>query len=233
MTEAEILQQLTISVTDRVSTVVKESLSEIVQFEISKALSKALNEGEFYRSLNSQVIVGIGDIYSEISSVKKNLSSESSAEGYLHLLGQSDGILDDIVGATERATLLILENLEHMQDHIRDVREAVGKGDADSAVDTLSNMEDLILNTMTELSFQDLTGQQIRRVIQSLKKVEDIVFDLYVTSEVINKSKEQSPDKAISDIRKEVGALIDNAKNNKNKLEDQGGVDSLLDQLGM
>jgi chemotaxis protein CheZ len=85
---------------------------------------------------------------------------------------------------------------------------------------------------MTELSFQDLTGQQIRQVVQSLKKVENVVFDVYVTSEIMKKSREQSPDRDIEELREKAKDLLSDARAKKTAI-DQDGVDSLLVQLNM
>ena len=229
ITEREIVDQLTDSVGARVSLIVRESLSAVVQEEISKALAKALDEGRFYRSMNEEVLEGIGNIYSEIKSVKETLDADSSAES-LGLLNESDSILDGIVKATEIATLKILDLLENMQREIGEIRSLVGSNGA-MAIEKLDGVEKSILNVMTELSFQDLTGQQVKRVIQSLKKVEDIVFGVYVSSEILKRSKEQSTEKDIAEIRERMKGLVEEAKGKKTAI-DQGGVDSLLEQMG-
>jgi len=231
ITEQDIVEQLIDNITERVSSVVQQSLADIVQTEISKALNKALMEGQFYRSVNSDVIEGIGNIYSEIRAVKKSLIGSFSGES-VYLLHQSDSILDGIIKSTESATLRILDHLEDLQEQISHVKSLIEANDIASARSKLDGMDGVILNTMTELSFQDLTGQQIKKVVQSLKKVEDIVFDVYVTSEVLKKSKELSPDKDIDQIREETKGLIDSFKHKKQNF-DQNGVDSLLEEFGM
>jgi chemotaxis protein CheZ len=229
ITEDAIVDQLTERVSGRVTSVVKETLSEIVQQEISIALAKALDHGQFYRTMNEEVIESIGTIYSEIKSVKSSLNADSSTES-LSLLNESDSILDGIIKATEHATLKILDYLENMQQELNDLRSIIEPGGPAAASGNLDRLERVILNVMTELSFQDLTGQQVKRVIQSLKKVEDIVFNVYVTSAVLKKSKEQSPEQGIAEIREKVKGLIDDAKGNKTAI-DQEGVDSILAQL--
>jgi chemotaxis protein CheZ len=231
ITEADIVDQLTESVTGRVSGIIKESLADIVQTEISKALAKALTEGQFYRMMNKDVIDGIETIYSEISAVKQSLTADSSTDT-LTLLGESDSILDSIINVTERATIQILDYLEEMQQEIRELRELADPQGKPSTEDRLGHLDRVILSIMTELSFQDLTAQQIRRVIRSLKNVEEIVFDLYVTSEALKKSKEQAPDQDIQEVRTRVKSLIGEAKD-KRTIVDQGGVDALLEQLGL
>jgi len=230
ITESDIIDQLTESVTGRVSVIVKESLSDIVQQEISRALTKALDQGQFYRTMNDEVIESIGNIYSEIKSVKKSLNEDSSVES-LNLLNESDSILDGIIKVTEHATLQILDLLEHMQQEMDALRSMITPFGNAAANEKLDNLDKVVLNVMTELSFQDLTGQQVKRVIQSLKKVEEIVFNVYVTSEVLKKSKEQSPEQDIGEIREKMKDIIDSAKSQKTAI-DQDGVDSLLGQLG-
>lgn len=231
LTEQDIVDQLTESVTQRVSAILKENLSEIVQLEISKALSRALVEGQFYRTLNEDVIDGIQHIYSEIKSVKTILSTDASKET-VSLLNQSDSILDGILKATERATINILDALELIQKELKLIRPIINNSGASQARDNLERVDSLILNIMTELSFQDLTGQQIGRVIQSLKKVEEIVLEVYINSAVLKKSREHSPEKDIDQIREHARGIISGVKSRKEAV-DQESVDKLLEELGL
>ncbi len=229
ITEKDIVDQLSETVSERVSNVIKESLSNLVESEISKALSRSLMEGHYYRSMSNEVIDGIDNIYSEIKSAKKSLAPHESAES-VHLLQKSDSILDGIVKATEKATLTILDHLELMQSEISEIKCLGGLESNGPVRERLEKLDRTILDVMTELSFQDLTGQQIRRVVQSLKKVEEIVFNIYVTTEIIKKSKELSPEKDIDQLREETRCIIHSAQQQKN-LIDQEGVDALLEQL--
>ena len=231
ITEQAIVDQLTACVAERVTLVVRENLSGIVQQEVSTALAKALAEGQFYRTLNTEVIDGIENIYSEIKSVKQTLGAGLPQES-IDAIMESDSILDQIMQMTEKATLKILEFLETMQEELREVIRAVKDQTESNLIAKLTRLDALILETMTELSFQDLTGQQIKRVVGSLKKVEDIVFSVYVTSEIMKKSKEQSPDKDVEEIKEQARDLASNAKNKKSFV-DQEGVDKLLEQLGL
>ncbi len=229
ITEKDIVDQLSETVSERVSNVIRENLSSLVESEISKALSRSLMEGHYYRSMSNEVIDGIDSIYSEIKSAKKSLAPHESAES-VHLLQKTDSILDGIVKATEKATLTILDHLELMQDEIGEIKNFLGFENNGPVKNRLERLDRTILDVMTELSFQDLTGQQIRKVVQSLKKVEEIVFKIYVTTEIIKKSKEQSPEKDIDQLREETRDIIHSAHEKKD-LVDQQGVDALLEQL--
>jgi chemotaxis protein CheZ len=231
LTEQAILDQLTTSVSDKVTALIKENLSSMVQQEISIALAKALSEGQFYRTLNTEVIDGIEHIYSEIKSVKQTLGAGLPQDS-MAFLSESDSILDEIMQMTEKATLKILEYLETMQDELRSIIQMFRDSGQDDCINKLNRLDTIILDIMTELSFQDLTGQQIKRVVGSLKKVEDIVFNVYVTSEIMKKSKEQSPHMDANEIKDQARDMASNVRIKKD-FADQDGVDKLLEQLGI
>jgi chemotaxis protein CheZ len=231
ITEKDIIEHLTDSVTERVSSIIRGSLSSIVEQEVSKAFAKALSEGQFHRLMNTDVIDGIGNIYAELNSVKKDLAIGWSQDS-LELLAETDNVLDGIVKATEKATLKILDYIESMQEEMKQVRQHIETNNLELSREKLNRLDTLLLDIMTELSFQDLTGQQVRRVVQSVKKVEEVVFEVYVTSEIMKKSKEQSPEKDANELREKAKDLVENAKTQKVNF-DQEGVDKLLGELGL
>jgi chemotaxis protein CheZ len=229
--ESQILDLLSTNVSERVSAKVHESLSSIIQDEIAKALTRALQEGHFYRALNSQVTDSIETVYSEIRAVKRLISKEAHQDS-AGLLGETDSILDGIVKSTEKATLRIMDLLEELQSEFKEMGSLLDRGEGAHCREKLRGLEEVVMSIMTELSFQDLTGQQIKKVIQLLKRIEELSFDAYVTSEVFKKSREQAPDKSIDDIREKSRAIVEDARTQKDRI-DQEGVDSMLEQLGM
>lgn len=231
VSESEIIDQLMKSVTENVSQVIQKSLSDIVQKEISKALANALFEGEFYRGVNSEVLTGIENIFSEISSFKKNLSATSSNTP-AGLLDCSTSLLDQIINSTERATLNILDHLDQMQLLVQEARKEIQAEKGSTLQLPFNNMEALVTDIMTELSFQDLTGQQIRMVIKSLKRVEELVYEVYLTSEALRKSKEKCPNKDIEDLRQEARELVQDFKSKGSNVE-QGEIDILFSEYGL
>jgi len=239
ITEKEIVDKLTTSVTENVAALIQDSLSEIVQREISKALAAALFEGEFHRGVSSEVFTGIENIFRELSSFKKNLNASTSQgssgqedpkEG---LLDGSTSVLDDIISSTEKATLNILDCLDQMQLLIQNARESAqnGNGASDQA-SAIEGIESIIMTILTELSFQDLTGQQIRMVIRSLKRVEELVYEVYLMAEALRKTKEKSPEKDIAVIKEEAKVLVCDFKERKDVI-DQSEIDALFEQVGL
>ncbi len=232
ITEKDIIETLTASITQNLSKTIKETLSELVQNEVSKALSKALFEGEFHRGVNREVFTGIENIFCEISSFRKRIgaSSQNSSTG---LLDSSTSVLDNIINSTEKATLNILDYLDEMQlslDRGRDSRQN-GNG-ASENISTFDDIELIMTKIMTELSFQDLTGQQIKIVINSLKRVEELVYEVYLMAEALRKTKEKTPEKDIEELREEATVLVTHLKEQTTVI-DQNEVDSLFEQFGL
>ena len=230
VSEKEIIEQLMTRVTDDVSRVIKESLSEIVQKEISKALANALFEGEFHREVNNEVITGVESIFTEISSFNKNLSATSTTS--VGLLDGSASLLDGIINSTERATLNILDHLDRMQLLVQEVRCHINEGNGLSEGIQFDNMETILTDIMTELNFQDLTGQQIRMVIKLLKRVEELVYKVYLTAEALRKTKEKSPHKDIEELKLEAREVVEGFKN-KGNIVDQSEIDSMFEKCGL
>jgi chemotaxis protein CheZ len=81
-------------------------------------------------------------------------------------LGQASNELDAIVETTERATSEILSAAEHIQEIAWTLRE---RG-ADPAM--CDRIDALTTETYTACSFQDLTGQRTRKVIDALRFLE-------------------------------------------------------------
>jgi chemotaxis protein CheZ len=229
VSEKEIVEQLITRVTEDVSRVIKENLSEIVQKEISKALANALFEGEFHRGVNSEVFTGIENIFAEITSFNKNLSATSHTS--VSLLDGSASMLDEIINSTERATLNILDHLDRMQLLVQDARCKVNGGNGLSEEIQLDNMESILTDIMTELSFQDLTGQQIRMIIKSLKRVEELVYEVYLTAEALRKTKEKSPHKDIEELKAEARGLVEGFRHKGNM--DQSEIDLMFEECGL
>lgn len=184
ISEKDVAESLVEQVADRISVVIRDSLANIIEVEVSKAFNRAAADGQIQRILSGEVIAGIESIYLELSSTRKDLATGWSKDS-LNLLSETDNILDGVVQATERATLKILDHLESIQEGIRQIRQDIEGGLGAQTGRKLDRIDKLLIDTMTELSFQDLTGQQVRRVVQSLQKVEKVISEVYSTTEII------------------------------------------------
>lgn len=109
-------------------------------------------------------------IRQEIASIRKPGAPEDED----HFLQMADE-LDAIVEATEKATDTIMENVEQMDDVVNLVRQHITDPDALAALDTFPEKTGAIFEAC---AFQDITGQRITKVVNSLKFIEDRVNTL-------------------------------------------------------
>ena len=234
ITEDDIIDKLTISVTQNVAGMIQGALADIVEQEISKALARALFEGKYHRGVNTEVLAGIENVVEEISSFKKNLSKSSSGSNETAgLLDCSTSALDDIISSTERATLNILDHIDQVQPLLQSAKECASSGNnGPDQVERLESIESIMNNILTELSFQDLTGQKIRLVIKSLKRVEELVGEVYLMAQALHKTKEKSPDKDIEELKEEAKLVVTDLRQRSDTI-DQQEVDALFKELGL
>jgi chemotaxis regulatin CheY-phosphate phosphatase CheZ len=92
-----------------------------------------------------------------------------------HFTKMSDE-LDAIVQATEQATDTIMENVEHMEDVVNEVKGLVaGNAEAVAKLDAFPDYTGAIFEAC---AFQDITGQRITKVVTSLQYIEHRVNTL-------------------------------------------------------
>lgn len=240
----DMVTQLLDKVSDRVVSDLRESIARTVETEIQRNISRALVEGEFFRNINSDLQNGLKNIYQEISNAKSSdnrsavdISQEETGE----LFTEASDQLDQILQTTEKATVDIMEIVEkHMElqmnasTTLQELRAGndVSPETLDQLIDSNNALNLDLMQIMTTLSFQDLTGQRIKKIIEALKKVEKITFDLFMSTGLKIKAKEKNPDKDLSQLEKETEMAVSELKGPQSNSQ-QADVDDLLAQLGM
>ncbi len=238
MNDEQLLQSLIDTVTRQLVDNLKETVAAAVEREISKSLSKALMEGEFYRRVNEDLQDGMKSIYREIKQAKagKELPVVSGAD---ELIAKASDQLDAVLRTTEKAAVDIIEIVERLQELQGALGDIIRSFDSGGVKKTQrQKLEEInttlgtdLMNIMTTLSFQDLTGQRIKIIIDTIKKIERIVLDVYMSTGLMIQAREKAPEKSIDTLEEE-------AKNRMSELKgpqegsDQGAVDNLLAQLG-
>ena len=93
---------------------------------------------------------------------------------------------------------------------------------------------------MTTLSFQDITGQRIKRVVSALNQIEAMVVELYVSSGLLLEAAEKDPTKNVQELQDEARQAVKefNQGRSEHKGPDkagvsQGAIDDMLSQLGL
>ncbi|MCX7821948.1 MAG: protein phosphatase CheZ [Syntrophobacterales bacterium] len=232
-TEEKLVEKLANYIVSKMEPSIKDIIGKTVQEEVVVALKKALVDSEFYRGLSDDVVEGIGKIYSEIHSAKREISLDQPVLGTLKTLGESQSVLDNVLSITESATLKIMDFIELVQEKIREAK---------AILEDLEKLEELrkiheeidqtLLEMLTILSFQDITGQKIKKLIESLKRVEEIAFELYLSSEAFKKAKDEGFERGYEELREEVRKHVEGLKKRRNTV-DQNAVDELLKSLSL
>jgi chemotaxis protein CheZ len=231
------------TVRQAVREVVQETVKETVRETVREAVREAVREDlpglsgpvkageDFFKHLNEEIMGRLGDIYREISVFQgPNSGPQGGPENVAQageLMEEATHRLDQVIQATEKATFEIIElverNMGSPDELLALVRQNVGDRETQDKVSSIcqSLSEDMV-QIMTCLSFQDLTGQRIKRVIDMLAKVRDMVAELYVSTGILVKAKEKEPGQPLEELKKEAKSKVS-----------QSEVDDLLAQLNL
>lgn len=202
-----------------------------------------------YKQLSNDMRDGLRDIYQQISNASRD--QEGSNDNAQLLFQEATNQLQEVIETTEKATMTIIEIVERDLNLQAELADAIAAVRADGASeDSLARLDDLnnkigddLTNLMTSMSFQDLTGQRIKKVVNALQKIEKSVVDLYVSSGLIMDGVEKDPAKDASALKDEASKALDDFHNNrqvKSELKgpdkngaSQAAIDDMLAQLGL
>ncbi len=229
-------------VVDQLTADLREAITSAVQEEISKRLSSAILEGEFYRRVNEDLQKGFKDIYQEIKLAKASGSAPVIAEDPNELFSRASNQLDAIMQTTEAATVKIIdtiENLQSMSDTLGGIvksfeRGGVSKAEREKLAEINGVLSQDLMSIMTTLSFQDLTGQRIKIIVETIKKIEKIVLDVYMTTGLMIKARSEAPEEQADYQHVQAKAKSQLSTLKGPQLEtNQDSVDDLLANLGL
>ncbi|MCW7753679.1 protein phosphatase CheZ [Desulfobotulus sp. H1] len=221
--EEEILSRLAERLNADVSRTIKETLEKSVAIEVQKALSRAINDGEFYQSISTDIKEGLEDLVKEMRRLRRETSGglcPEDAPGEAFNLTAIQ--LEDIHKRTESATLSVMDIVERQMDALEVQRTAQHDGNGTVATAFMDGLQEDLVHILTALSFQDLIGQKMHKVIIFIRKVEEIINRLYVSHNLMLQDKKAHPEKNSREIREEV----------QNKIS-QENIDALLSEHGI
>lgn len=251
--QEELLRKVMGEVTDKLTVdlrdVLSKTLSQTLEQQISSALTQALLESEVYRRISSDMRSGLQRIYKEISAASSSnaevVPDKAHADKLFHEASEQ---LSAVLTQTEQATVTILEVIERNMDLQMEAEELLSRVKTRTVKKERQRLEEINrtlgedLNTiMLSLSFQDLTGQRIKRAVSALKEIESTVVELYLSTGLLLQSYEESPDKTLEEIEEETrrkvstlksGSVIDSSLKGPAD-SSQRQIDDLLSQLGM
>lgn len=214
-------------------------------------LARQDQETEFHRRLSEDMLSGLHNIYKEIAKIsgdkKDAAQTPGSADEASAIFREASRQLDEIMTTTLNAADDIMNLAETIQDNQSLVMGKLKELQDDGKIDAASfealagaerqNME-AVSSIVTALSFQDLTGQRIKKVVTALSSVHHIVVETYISAGLMLKKTEEEPDKDFATIEKEsrqqAEATIKGSELKGPSLDSsQKDVDDLLAQLGL
>lgn len=220
----------------------KDTFIQTVERELTEALTKALLEGEFYRRISDEMRDGLREIYKEINHASRSESAEpaSNKDEADKLFHEASKQLDEILDSTENAAMDIMDIVEkHLDAQARSAelltklrKTRKSNDDIEELLKINAELGQDLMTVMTNLGFQDITGQRIKRIITALKKIESTVFELFVSTGLIIKAREESPDKDLDELSNETKKKVTELKGPTTDVS-QNDVDDLLGQLGL
>jgi len=250
ISQEETLERVLARVSDKIAEAVNKTVTEAVQRELSASMAKVLVESEFLRQVNEEMRTGLRGIYQEISSASKEEGLPGQEAGETagktqELFSDATRQLEEIMQTTLEATEKIMATVERLLSQQEEAGSLIAVLEADEAqqealsrLDTLHNsLGASLTEIITDLSFQDLTGQRLKKVVSALASIRETVFDLYVSTGLMMKTHEQAPEKKLADIaeesRRKVQAIRNSELKGPQREASQKDVDDLLSCLGL
>ena len=248
ISQEEVLERVLTRVSDKVADAVKETVAESVQRELSSSMTKVMVESEFYRHLNEEMRHSLRGIYQEITTAStEDEKAEASVDSNQtqKLFSDTARQLEEIMQTTLEATEKIMEIIETLQEQQEEAGAIIAtlavsekEEPALARLDQLNQSLNISLtDIITELSFQDLTGQRLKKVVSAITSIRETVFDLYVSTGLMMKTREEAPEKDLNEIAEESKRKVAEIKKSELKgptLDaSQQNVDDLLASLGL
>jgi len=251
----DLMRRVMSEVTDKLTMDLRSVLAETIERQISTALTQSLLESEFYRRISKDMRSGLKRIYKEINTASKSGTAEAGEAPILNkeqadkLFHEASEQLNAVLAQTEKATEDIMEVVErHMEAQGR-TAEILAKSEngmfapEDLAWLRQSNEQagNDLNNVLLALSFQDLTGQRIKKAVKALQEIESTVVELYLSTGLLIQAYEETPHKSLEQLEQETRQTVDNLKSRTivgSELKgpssgvSQDNIDALLAQLG-
>lgn len=254
-------RKIMLDVTNTLTENLREVLTTTLEKQLSESLSQALLESEFYRRISGDMRSGLRRIYREMSLAQNAVETadgdnaganvdavvdKAAADKLFHDASEQ---LSAVLQQTEDATNNIMGVLEKQLDWQAESTDLLEKARQGRITPTEwlrlneinSGLCDDLVHLMTAMSFQDLTGQRIKKVVVAIKQLESTVLELYLSSGLMMKAYEEQPLQDLNCLEEQTKAKVENLKQKVVGSElkgpdfaaDQGDIDALLAQFGL
>lgn len=247
--QKDILKNLSFEEIEEKVKTVDSSMGELT--ELKDMISK-LKSGEFYESLTMEFSGKVKEIAQELIDFRKDIQAriepeivEMAAKDIPEASYQLEGINKTLEASTMKIMDINEEQMElanKRQEALTSLisenghnDEAAGKAMriVEEDVDVLKKLVSLSMSMMEPLSFQDLVGQRIQKIIKLVKSMEFRIEDLVISFGIKIQRHRENPERSFDDLRKDVENYKSELKGPQNEGEglDQSDIDALLAAL--
>ena len=209
-------------------------------------MSEQKPEAAVYKQISSEMRQGLKDIFMRVSAASKGQPLPPPNPDALFLEASSQ--LDEVLKDTEAAAMTIMEIVERhieLQEKNAELLAGLKDGSANAAplaqlAANNSHLGNDLSALLTALSFQDITGQRIKRVVSALSQIESMVVELYVSSGLLLDAADKNPTKNVQELQDEARQAVKEFNQGRGELKgpdkagvSQGAIDDMLSQLGL
>ena len=224
----------------------QEKLLAFIQTTLSASFDKAVQKTSLHRQINTDMRQGLQHRHKTIPTVA-DFEEASPPENTKKLFTEAAKQIKEVMATTLEATEDIMAEVERLLDHLRkmgecleEIKKSTGDDSGNPLIDNVATCKDSLTRIMVTLSFQDITGQRLKKVVTTLGEIQDSIFDLYVSSGLMPKTSEEMPERNMEEIALENKRQMDAIKTDKGSTlkgptrgSNQTDVDSLLADLGL
>lgn len=241
-----------------VSGKLSESEVEELTFFFKQAVSHAMDQDdeEFYRSVTTEMSGNVKDLALVLINFRKDFTQKirPHIEDIANVfIPQTSDQLEGIIETTEQAANTIMDNLDRMNQMVAENKSLItalqngtvngGTLAPDVAADLAPTLDvlakhngeylDLITDTFTQMSFQDLTGQRLQRIIKLVGEIEEKITKMVISFGLKLTEREKNPELSAEELQKKVDEQVQLLAGPQKKGGglDQDGIDDLLNSL--
>jgi len=202
---------------------------ELLTMELSDKLKGVARELiDFRKDIQSKIEPDIVEMASkDIPEASNQLEciNETLEESTMKIMDINEA-QTELAGKQARMLKSLLK--EEEGEGILSLNEAVSI--LNNQIEVLKNIEDLSLKMMEPLSFQDLVGQRIQRIIKLVRSMENRIEELIVSFGIKLIKHKEDPTKSYEDLNKDVDKYLSDLKGPQRAGEglNQDAIDDLL-----
>lgn len=191
--------------------------------------SSGQDDNGFFKEISYEMTGQVKGLASLILDFKKDLKSKIDpdlTDLTTKYIPQAANQLEGIIETTETAANRIMDNLENIEGNISEVkkivssfkngsitilgkRKKVGANSMQILLPVIEDIESRLENNMsmisdsfTQMSFQDLTGQRIKRIITLVSQMEGRLKNMLIYFGIRLKEKEKNPDISMEELNR-------------------------------